>query len=84
VTVPRDKVEAFPARLKEVREDRGWNRDRLAVAAGTSSHSIAKLEQGERAPSLALGWKLAQALECSLDELCREKGEPKKPRKRKG
>jgi transcriptional regulator with XRE-family HTH domain len=85
--VVRDKVEAFPARLKETRQARGLTRDQLAVAAGTSSASIAKLEVGERAPSLALAWKLAKALGVTVDELCQPAGERpagKKPRKGKG
>ena len=45
------------------------SRDQLAVSAGTSSHSVAKLEQGMRAQSLELAWRLAKALGCTLDDL---------------
>ena len=65
----RNTIETFPARLRELREAKGWTRDHLAVSAGTSSHSVSKLEQGVRAPSLELAWRLAQALGCTLDDL---------------
>lgn len=65
----RNSIETFPARVRELREGKGLSRDQLAVAAGTSSHSISKLEQGIRAPSLELAWRIAQALGCSLDAL---------------
>jgi transcriptional regulator with XRE-family HTH domain len=67
----RNTIDTFPARVKELRQLRGLSRDQLAVAAGTSSHSVAKLEQGTRAPSLELAWRLARALGCSLDDLVR-------------
>ncbi len=68
-TKGRNAIATFPARLLELRTEAGLSRDQLAVAAGTSSHSISKLEQGHRAPSLELAWRIAQALRCSLDEL---------------
>lgn len=65
----RDTVPVFPGRLKELREAKGLTRDQLAVAAGVSSHTVAKLEQGTRSPTLAAAWKIAQALGCSLDAM---------------
>lgn len=86
----RNLIETFPARMRELRESRGLTRDQLAVAAATSSHSIAKLEQGVRAPSLELAWRVAKALKCSLDDLVKPASSgtgstsslPKKPRGR--
>ena len=65
----RNSIDTFPARLRELREQKGLSREQVAVNAGTSSHSVAKLEQGTRAPSLELAWRIAQALGCSLDDL---------------
>ncbi len=65
----RKTIETFPARLRELREQKGMTREQVAVSAHTSSHSVAKLEQGTRAPSLELAWRIAQALGCSLDDL---------------
>jgi putative molybdopterin biosynthesis protein len=83
----RNSIETFPARLRELRALKGLSRDQLAVAAGTSSHSIAKLEQGMRAPSLELAWRIADALSCSLDALVKPpssgtKADNKRPRGR--
>jgi transcriptional regulator with XRE-family HTH domain len=86
----RNTIETFPARLRELREAKGLSRDQLAVNAGTSSQSIAKLEQGTRSPSLELAWRVAQALGCTLDDLVkpptsREVGQPvPRGRPRKG
>jgi putative transcriptional regulator len=83
----RNTIPSLSSRIRELRESKGWTRDQLAIAAGTSSHSIAKLEQGVRAPSLELAWRVAQAFGCSLDDLVRpaasgatlpKKGRPKK------
>lgn len=65
----RNSIETFPSRMRELREAKGLSRDQLAVAAGTSSHSISKLEQGVRAPSLELAWRVAKALGCTLDDM---------------
>jgi transcriptional regulator with XRE-family HTH domain len=67
--VARNSIDTFPARLRELREAAGLSRDQLAVAAGTSSHSVTKMEQAKRSPSLELAWRLAQALGCTLDAL---------------
>jgi transcriptional regulator with XRE-family HTH domain len=55
--------------MRELREKRGLSRAELAAALDMSEPHIIKLENGQRAPSLALAWHLAQALGCSLDEL---------------
>jgi transcriptional regulator with XRE-family HTH domain len=84
----RNSIDTFPARLRELREQKGLSREQVAVNAGTSSHSVAKLEQGTRAPSLELAWRIAQALGCSLDDLVAPPStgappeEPKAPAKR--
>jgi len=65
----RNAIPGFPERLRELREDKGLTRDELAVRAGTSSHSIVKMELGLRYPSLELAWRVAQALGCKVDSL---------------
>lgn len=75
----RNTIETFPGRLRELRERKGLSREQVAVAAGTSSHSVAKLEQGTRSPSLELAWRIAQALGCSLDDLMKPAAPPPAP-----
>jgi transcriptional regulator with XRE-family HTH domain len=65
----RNVIPTFPARLRELREARGLDRAALAKLAGTSEHSIAKLEIGARSPSLELAARIARALKCKVDDL---------------
>jgi transcriptional regulator with XRE-family HTH domain len=67
----RNSIPGLSSRNRELRESTGWTRDQLAVAAGTSSHRIARLEQGVRALSLELARRVAQAFGYSLDDLVR-------------
>jgi DNA-binding XRE family transcriptional regulator len=80
----RNSIPHFPARLHQLRERAGMTREQLAEAAGTSPHSIIKLENGQRAPSLELGMRVARALGCTLDELVAEPegGAARRPRGR--
>ena len=82
----RNSIDTFPARLRELRERKGMTREELAVAAKTSFHSVAKMEQGTRAPSLELAWRVARALGCTLDDLVQPPAgaappEPAKPKR---
>jgi transcriptional regulator with XRE-family HTH domain len=65
----RNSIPTFPARLRELRERQGLSREELAHKAGTSEHSVTKLEIGSRAPSLELASRLAAALGCTVDSL---------------
>lgn len=60
----------FAAALIRLREFRGLTQYALGKAAGLDGIAVARMERGERAPSLATAAKLADALGCSLDELC--------------
>jgi transcriptional regulator with XRE-family HTH domain len=57
-------------RVLLARRRRGWTQRELAVQAGLNPVTVARLERG-RMPglSVALAWRLAQALGCSLDTL---------------
>lgn len=50
-------------RVKAARLDRGWNRRRLAVAAGVSKDVIYRLETGQIVPRQELVREVARALE---------------------
>lgn len=76
----RDAIETLSARLRELRERAGLSQAELAAAASTSVHSVAKLERGERFPSLRLARDVAAALGCSIDALCEPAGTALKPR----
>lgn len=57
------------ARLKEIREAKGWTQDDLADAAGMNRVTIAKYESGRIEPKSASLSKLAAALEVGTDVL---------------
>lgn len=44
----------------------------LAQAANISTLSVIRYEAGERTPNLATALKIAQALNCTVDELLKE------------
>jgi len=56
-------------RLRELREERGLTRSKLAKEVGVHWTYIWQLEAGKRQPSLRLARKLAETFGVSLDEL---------------
>src|SRR5262245_57986840 len=55
--------EDFPSRLKQLREERGWTRYRLAKLTGISKEGISNLEREDADPKLSTLRKLAGALD---------------------
>ncbi len=51
------------------REEKGWSQNRLAREAGISGPSLSMMFTGKRNPSLERAIALAEALECTIDEL---------------
>ena len=56
-------------RLRNLRNQRGWTLEDLADRAGVSEAYLSRLEGGERQPSLAVLFSLAQAFGISLPSL---------------
>ena len=52
----------FGERLRQAREAKGWNQEKLGKEIGLTQASISQLEKGRRAPTPALVTKLAKAL----------------------
>lgn len=57
------------ARLKALREARGWALAELATHAGVSKAMISKVERGESSPTAALLGRLSAALELTVSQL---------------
>ena len=55
--------------IRKAREDRGYSRERLARKAGISQITIFQWEHGKFSPTIELLWRVADALNISLDEL---------------
>src|SRR5262249_27593948 len=84
VNVTEQSAEWFGARLKELRQAKGWTREKLAVAADVSYFTVTKLEQGHRGPTVAVALRLAQARGCALNDLLRPPEGASKKGKGKG
>ena len=60
----------FGAHLTTLRESAGLTRAQLAEAAGLSRQMLRYIEVGDQLPSLLTAWKIAVALETTVDHLC--------------
>lgn len=56
-------------RLEEARKQKGWNQAELAKRVGLSQVAIWKFESGKANPSFETLIKLANVLECQIDDL---------------
>jgi methanogenic corrinoid protein MtbC1/DNA-binding XRE family transcriptional regulator len=59
----------FGKRVQELRKQRGWSQQRLAVAAALDRTYLGTVEQGKQNITIGAALKLADALETSLIEL---------------
>jgi transcriptional regulator with XRE-family HTH domain len=59
----------FAANVERLRERRGLTQEQLGWAAGIHQTAIARIESGERKPTLATIFKLAHGLEVPPAEL---------------
>lgn len=59
------------SKLKELRKAKGFSQERLAKITGISRVSIARYETGVAVPNMKNARKLAEALECSIDDIVR-------------
>lgn len=53
---------AFGARVRELRQAKGWSQERLAEAANVNAVQISHIENGEDEPKLTTILRLARAL----------------------
>ena len=63
------QLSSFGARLRELRQQRGWTLEELAEASGFSRGFLSRLESGGRQASIAAALTLARIFEVSLAEL---------------
>jgi transcriptional regulator with XRE-family HTH domain len=64
-------VEVFGRRVREVRLQKGWTQEQLALEARVKRAYLSEVESGKRAVSLPFVEKIALALECDPAELLR-------------
>jgi putative transcriptional regulator len=56
-------------RIKEYRAKKNYTQEKLAEIVGVRRETILFLEQGKYNPSLKLAYKIARALEASIDDI---------------
>ena len=61
--------------VEEFRNKANLSRQELADAVGVHYQTIGYIERGEYSPTLALGLRLAQALNCTIEDLFQLKGD---------
>ncbi|MGG2538512.1 helix-turn-helix domain-containing protein [Pseudomonas aeruginosa] len=71
-TFDAELAQAFGAAVRALRTERGIAQETLANLAGVERSHMGKVERGEHAPTLAVIFKIAGALECSTATLMAE------------
>jgi transcriptional regulator with XRE-family HTH domain len=64
----------FGETLRRLRRQAGLTQEDLGTAVKVGHDTIRKWERGQRTPGLEIATRLADALECSLDELAGRTG----------
>jgi len=68
----REAVKAMGTRLQELRQAAKLSQSQLARAAGIPASSLRNYEQGQRVPRIDAAYRLAHALQITVDELIGE------------
>lgn len=55
--------------IKQKRKEKGWSQDKLATTIGVTHAAISFWENGVNIPNVLDCWKLADAMQISIDEL---------------
>lgn len=55
--------------IKQRRKEKGWSQDKLANMIGVTHAAISFWENGVNIPNVLDCWKLADAMQISIDEL---------------
>lgn len=71
---PREGIDWFGERLRELREGAGLSQEHLAEQIGVHQTYIYKLEAGKSQPTVARALSLARALGIGIEILLREPG----------
>ena len=64
-TFDAELAQAFGSTVRALRTERGIAQEMLANLAGIERSHLGKIERGEHMPTLAIIFKIAEALECS-------------------
>lgn len=73
--LPKQDKDRVVNRVEEERLQTNLSRQDLADIVGVHYQTIGYIERGEYSPTLALSLRLAQALNCTVEDLFQLKGE---------
>jgi DNA-binding XRE family transcriptional regulator len=73
--LPKQDKDQVVNLVEEFRNKANLSRQELADAVGVHYQTIGYIERGEYSPTLALGLRLAQALNCTIEDLFQLKGD---------
>jgi DNA-binding XRE family transcriptional regulator len=73
--LPKQDKDQVVNLVEEFRIKADLSRQDLADAVGVHYQTIGYIERGEYSPTLALGLRLAQALNCTIEDIFQLKGE---------
>lgn len=65
----RSRAHAFGEALRELRIDRGFSQEAAALSSGIDRSYFGKLERGNKSPTVATLWRIADAFETRPSEL---------------
>ncbi len=68
-TQPDDVGQSLCRRVRELRKRRGWTLEEMSAACGVSRSMLSEIERQRANPTLAVAFRIAQALGMSLGEL---------------
>lgn len=73
-----EKVDtAFPAKLRRLRQEKGWSQAQVAKQMGIEEQRISKYERGLMYPTTKIMLKLVSVFDVSLDYLLRDSNDQK-------
>ena len=58
--------------VRNKRNEKGMTQATLSQKTGVGTSMLCQIEKGTKIPSLGVALSIARALECTVDELCRE------------
>ena len=64
-----DIKKKFGKKVKELRIEKGWSQEKLALHSDLDRTYIPGIEKGERNVSITVAEKIAKALECKIIDL---------------
>ncbi len=73
--LPKQDKDQVVNLVEEFRNKANLSRQELADAVGVHYQTIGYIERGEYSPTLALGLRLTQALNCTIEDLFQLKGD---------